>query len=291
MSSSDHDNEQFQGLLYALFATFGWALTGVLIRLLEIQSSSMIIFGRLVVATIILLPFVIRDKKALFQAFQTPIALLMALYYIFATEAFVRSTIAEVVLIVGLTPLIVMLLGRFYGEKISRPAVIGAVITVLGLAAFLVPSLGAIGSQRVTGNLFAFAAAIVSAIFAFGLRRRTVQNRPIKILSLTFVTFCYGIMLGGGMVYVNDPSFSINLSMNDIYLLCALGFVSTAIPTLFFGIAATKLSSVTTASLTLLTPIWAALIGGIVISEWPAPLSVPGALITLAGLWVIIRQK
>lgn len=291
MKQTHQDKEQVQGLVYALLATIGWAFTGVLIRLLEIQSSNVIIFGRLLVAAIILLPLVIRDKDAVVQAFKTPLSFLMALYYIFATEAFVRSTIVEVVLIVGLTPLIVMIIGLFYGEKISRMSAFGAMITVTGLMAFLLPSFGEIGSQRISGNMLAFAAAIVSAIFAFGLRKRTLEERPIKILPLTFVTFCYGILLSGLLLFVSDMELPTNLSISNITTLIALGVVSTVMPTLFFGIAATKLSSVTTASLTLLTPIWAALIGGIIISEWPEPLSIPGAMITLIGLCAIIRKK
>ena len=47
----------------------------------------------------------------------------------------------------------------------------------------------------------------------------------------------------------------------------------------------------TSASLTLLTPIWAAIIGGILISEWLSPFSVPGGIITLIGLWFIIKKN
>jgi len=290
-SSDKNDKESLQGLLYAIFATFCWALTGVFIRLLDVPSSAMIIFGRLIIAAVVLMPLVIRDKEALGRAIRSPLSLLMALYYIFATEAFVRSTIAEVVLIVGLTPLIVLFIERYYGQKITANSIFGASVTVIGLAAFIFPSLNEFGEQRLSGDLFAFAAAIVSAAFAVGIRRRKLNNNPVKILSLTFVTFCYGIILSGGLVYLNNPTFAVNLSQNNIVLFVALGVISTALPTLSFGIAAARLSSVTTASLTLLTPIWAAVIGGILISEWPSPFSVPGGIITLIGLWFIIRKK
>jgi drug/metabolite transporter (DMT)-like permease len=118
-----------------------------------------------------------------------------------------------------------------------------------------------------------------------------LNHKPMKILSLTFVTFCYGIILSGALVYLNNPTFAMKLSRDNIVLLIALGVISTALPTLLFGIAAARLSSVTTASLTLLTPIWAAVIGGIIISEWPSPFAVPGGIITLVGLWIIIRKK
>ena len=287
----DNNNGSLQGLLCAIFATVCWALTGVFIRFLDMPSSAMIIFGRLIIAAMVIMPLVIRDKDALVQAIRSPLSLLMALYYIFATEAFVRSTIAEVVLIVGLTPLIVLFIERYYGQKIDANAILGACIAVFGLAAFIFPSLSEFDEKRLSGDVFAFAAAIVSAFFAVGIRRRILNNNPVKILSLTFVTFCYGIILSGGLVYLNNPTFDVSLTQNNVVFLIALGVISTALPTLLFGLSAARLSSVTTASITLLTPIWAAAIGGILISEWPSPLSVPGGIITLIGLWFIIRKK
>ena len=286
----DKNKTAFYGLVYAFLATFCWGLTGALIRLLDIQSSEIIIFWRLAIATIFLLPIVIRDRKNLAKAFRSPLTLLMALYYILATEAFIRSTIAEVVLIIGLTPLIVIFLQRFYGEKISKKSIFGALITILGLIAFIAPSLGDFSEERISGDLLAFGAAIVSAVFAVGLRRRALNDQPVNILSLTFVTFCYGTLLSCGMIIAKKTSLSTNISSDDILILVALGIISTVLPTLFFGVAASRLPSVTTSSFTLLTPLWAAVIGGILISEWPALISIPGGFITLAGLWLIIKK-
>ena len=289
-NNKDKNKTAFYGLLYAFLATFCWGLTGALIRLLDIQSSEIIIFWRLAIATAVLLPLVIRDRESLAKTFRSPLTLLMALYYILATEAFIHSTIAEVVLIIGLTPLVVIFIQRFYGEKISKKSIFGALITILGLIAFISPSLEEFSENRISGDLLAFGAAIVSAVFAVGLRHRALNDKPVKILSLTFVTFCYGTLLSCGMIFVKETSLSTNISSDDIVILVALGIISTVLPTIFFGVAASRLPSVTTSSFTLLTPLWAALIGGVLISEWPLLLSIPGAFITLAGLWLIIRK-
>jgi drug/metabolite transporter, DME family len=289
--SEKNDKGSLQGLLFATFATFCWALTGVFIRLLDMPSSSLIIFIRLIIAALFIMPFAIYDKNALTQAIRSPLSFLMALYYIFSTEAFIRSTIAEVVLIVGLTPLIVIFIERYNSQKININSIYGASIVVIGLAAFIFPSLNKFDEQRLLGDLFAFGAAIVSAAFAVSIRRRNLNNKPLKIISLTFVTFCYGIILSGCIVYLDNSIYNMNLSLDNIVSLLALGIISTALPTISYGIAATRLSSVTTASLTLLTPIWATVIGGIFISEWPSPLSIPGGIITLLGLWFIIQKN
>ena len=292
MPTSDKNNKtSFQGLLFVTFATLCWGMTGVFIRLLEMPSSSMIVFGRLIIAALIIMPLVIRDKAALRRAIRSPLSPLMALYYIFATEAFVRSNITEVVLIVGFTPLIVLSIEKYYGQTITKNSIFGASLAVIGLAAFLLPSLNEFDEQRLLGDIYAFAAAFVSAVFTIGVRQQKLINKPIKIISLTFVTFCYGVILSGGLVYLDNSTFEINLLHSNIIYLFALGVISTALPTLFFGIGASRLSSVKTASLTLMTPIWAAIFGGILISEWPTLFSVPGGIITLIGLWFIIKKN
>ena len=291
LTSDENDKGSFQGLLFVTFATLCWGMTGVFIRLLDMQSSSMIIFGRLIIAALVIMPLVFRDTGALKKAIRSPLSPLMALYYIFATEAFVRSTITEVVLIVGFTPLVVLFIERYYGRTITKNSIFGAGLAVIGLTAFLLPTLNEFDEQRLIGDVYAFAAAIVSAIFAVGVRQQKLINKPIKIISLTFVTFCYGVILSGGLVYMDNSTLKINLLHSNIIYLIALGVISTALPTLLFGIGASKLSSVKTASLTLLTPIWAAIIGGILISEWPSLFSVPGGVITLIGLWFIITKK
>jgi drug/metabolite transporter, DME family len=71
--------------------------------------------------------------------------------------------------------------------------------------------------------------------------------------------------------------------------LILLGGVSTAVPTLAFGVASARLPSILTTSLGLMTPLSAALLPGLMLGEWPALLALPGALVTLAGLVAVLR--
>jgi drug/metabolite transporter (DMT)-like permease len=74
-----------------------------------------------------------------------------------------------------------------------------------------------------------------------------------------------------------------------IYLVL-LGCVSTAIPTLAFGVASARLPSVLTTSLGLMTPLFAALFAGFIVNEWPAPAALPGAFIAIAGVVIVLRS-
>jgi drug/metabolite transporter (DMT)-like permease len=47
---------------------------------------------------------------------------------------------------------------------------------------------------------------------------------------------------------------------------------------------------VLTTSLGLTTPLFAALFAGLVLNEWPVLAAVPGALVTIAGVVIVLRS-
>jgi drug/metabolite transporter (DMT)-like permease len=276
-------------LTAGLLAPVTWGLTGACVRLLHGLPTLTIVTVRLAVAALVLVPWTFARRDKFPQALRSPLALAMGGYYIFATEAFVRAPVVDVTLLVGTAPVIAVGLEQLRGRSPVRQQVIGAMVAVLGLVMFLRPG-SRIGNEQAFGYIFALCAAAASATYAVGLRARAQTQQPLDPLVLTLLACVLGAVVSSFlelrtllMSALPTPS-----PAQSAYL-AILGCVCTAIPTLAFGVASTRLPSVLTTSLGLMTPLFAALFAGLLLDEWPAPAAVPGALMAIAGVVIVLR--
>lgn len=277
-------------LAVGLVAPVTWGMTGVFVRLLHGVPILQIVAVRLLVAALVLSPWALRRRHLFSEAFRSPLAAAMGAYYIFATEAFARAPVVEVTLLVGSAPVVAVGLEFLRGLRPTRQQILGALVAMSGLVIFLRPGDG-VTKARGLGYAFALGAAAVSAIYAVGLRASVQSSRPLDPLVLTIWACMLGtlasfVLLAHTVGNGGLPAPSAHESM----LLVLLGGLSTAVPTLAFGIASARLPSVLTTSLSLTTPLFAALFAGLFLAEWPVLAAVPGALVTVAGVVVVLRS-
>lgn len=273
-----------------LVAPVTWGLTGIFVRLLHGVPTLAIVAARLAVAALALLPWVLLRRARLDGTALNPWALAMAAYYVLATEAFVRAPVVDVTLLVGMAPVVTVLLEWVRGRPASRGQVLGAFLAVAGLVLFLRPGTG-IDPARLVGYLFALGAAFTSSAYATGLRAQAEAGQAPNALLLTLGACILGALASGGLMaaqgvglaaYALDAPHGIRLVL--------LGLVSTAIPTLAYGLASARLPAVLTTSLGLTTPLFAACFAGFILGEWPALAAIPGALVALTGVVIVLRS-
>jgi DME family drug/metabolite transporter len=277
-------------LLSGVLAPVTWGLTGIFVHLLHGIPTLAIVVGRMLIAALVLIPWALRRRGGMMDAVLSPLAIAMGAYYIFATEAFARAPVVEVTLLIGAAPVIAVGLERLRGVRPVRQQLTGAIVSVVGLVLFLRPG-DSLSTERAVGYVFALGAAAASATYAVGLRARAQSHRPLDPLALTVWACVLGavvsfLLLSRSMLISAPP---IPSSRQFIYLVL-LGCVSTAIPTLAFGVASARLPSVLTTSLGLMTPLFAALFAGFIVNEWPAPATLPGAFIAIAGVVIVLRS-
>ena len=273
-----------------LLAPVTWGLTGVFIRLLQGIPTLAIVAIRLAVAALILCPWIWHRRQNLSDALRSPLAAVMGGYYIFATEAFARAPVVEVTVLVGTAPVIAVGLEAFRGLRPVRQQLLGALAAVVGLVMFLRPGSG-ISGARAFGYAFALGAAAASALYAVGLRRRAQAHRPLDPLILTVLACVSGAVASLLLLGTSPHGAALATpSATQLRYLALLGGICTAVPTLAYGIASARLPAVLTTSLGLTTPLFAALFAGLVLKEWPVLAAVPGALVTIAGVVIVLRS-
>ena len=287
MATQDHSAYDRLGLVAALVAPLAWGLTGIFIRLLHGLPPMTIVVGRLLVASVALgIVLVFRRPGRTRWSWSS---LAMAGYYVLATEAFARAPVVEVTLLVGMAPVLALGIDRLRGRKVPAPQLFGVILAVGGLVAFLLP--GATRANRnLSGDLLALGAATASAVYALQLRRMAVSDSPPDPVCLAAIACMVGSIAGAALIGIFGSPTLPAFTAREVETLVLLGALSTALPTAAFSIASARLPTVLTTSFGLSTPLFTALFAGAVLQEWPAPATLPGALITLLGLALVVRS-
>ncbi len=289
--SQPHHGPDWTGFAIGLTAPAGWGLAGIFIRLLEGWPGALIMSGRLLVATLIFLPALILRHAARRDALRTALPLAMAAYYIIATSAFIRAPIVNVALLIGLSPAIALIIDRLAGRRAGRLQWLGVGIALAGLAIFLGPQ--EISQREWLGHVLAVCAGFMSAIYATGLRRHHTTGRKSDPAVFTGLACLYGAVLAlllwpvsGGLL---GPLALPQADWGDAMELVLLGLLATALPTLTFGVASSRLAGVITASLMLLSPIFASIYAGFILDDWPRLIALPGGIMVLLGVFLTTR--
>jgi drug/metabolite transporter, DME family len=290
MDTEEHSGYDRVGLVAALVGPVAWGLTGIFIRLLHDLPPMIIVVGRLLTASVALgVVLVLRHSEHTRLRWSWP-SLAMAGYYVLATEAFVRAPVVEVTLLVGMAPVLALGINRLRGLTVSVPQLFGVILAVGGLIAFLLPG-DTRADTKLSGDLLALGAATVSAVYAIQLRRMSGSGSPTDPVCIAAIACLVGAIVGAALVAVFGSPTHRAFTVRDVETLVLLGVLSTALPTAAFSIASARLPSVLTTSFGLSTPLFTALFAGIVLQEWPAPATLPGALITLLGLALVVRSQ
>ena len=278
-------------------AALGWGLTGTFIKLMPEFSTLEVLAIRLIVALLITLPVLVINaslRTQFFALIRTPMGLslssLMVFYYLFAVRAFQLAPVSDVVLIVGLSPLIGLTVKAALKHPVALREGGGAGIAFIGLLLFVWPKLqGAAGqSTYLTGLFFALLSACVSLGYASLFKYYAGYKTSLNPIAVTFVTFMLGSVVVGGIVGAASPQWINRIQQsNTVWIALGLGTVSTVVPTLCYSYAAKHLSPVVTTILNLLTPIFAAIIAVFLLKEAFPFISLIGAALIISGILLL----
>ncbi len=281
---------------------FGTA--AIFIRYLANMDAFSIAFWRLLVASLalVLLMLVLRKSFALGSVLQNLkafaiLGFFLALHFIFFISAVKDTTILNATVLVNTTPLFSVLVSRiFFRLKPSRGAGLGLLISFLGIcviayAEFIAPgdpSGAAVLSPSVRGDIAAVLAAVVESFYLnYGMKIRGRMNilpimLPVYLLTAVFV----GLL----SIPAEPNGISLPVGLALIVPLVGLGVLPTAgAHTLYFS-SLSNLKPFETATMALLEPIGATILGIALFQEQPGFLFVGGAALILLGIFFVTRK-
>lgn len=204
------------------------------------------------------------------------------------------SSIAEVTLLISISPLFVILFRRLKGETITAGEYAGTLTAVAGVIVILLPRLRHsvnISSLSLVGDLLAIIAALLFALFALITNRQSHRGKHPNSMSITLGTCLFGIVI---LVYVFSSGKTVlsieRLQDNNALSIAALGILSTAIPTLGFAYASKNTPPLLLSNILLLEPVFAAVFAYLFLAEVPNAYLYLGILLIVAGLLTTSRR-
>jgi len=277
--------------LAILSAVWGTAFIGIEIAIQQLDVFQ-VTFGRVVIAFLFLLPFVLYKGLVLPKDSKT--------WFLLSISAILNTTIpfslinhgqeyitsGMSALMLGFGPFITLLLGQYltHDEKISKYKIISIVFGFTGLVLLLGDNIIASNIAQLKGQSFVLMASLSYALSSLVIRKIT----GISYLSLSFLMFGISALILTPIVFVlySDYVFTVN---NSTIAILYLGILPTAIASIYRVKMVQEVGIQFMSQVAYLIPIFAMVWAWLVLDEIPKAITLVALVIVLLGLY--IRSK
>ncbi len=218
------------------------------------------------------------------------LGILLGLHFILFISAVVDTTIINATVLVNTSPIWSMFVSSLiFKLKPSRVATIGILVSFLGVVIIAYGD-AAVGTwtPQLKGDLEAVLAAIVES-FYLNYGRETRRRTNLVPLMLTIYVFSALTILAIGIGI--GQSFMFPLQWTNILALLGLGVLPTALAHSFYFSSLSHLKSFETATMALLEPVGATVLGIILFTQIPSPIFVVGAVLVIAGIFAVTMKE
>ena len=270
------------GPVYVALAALMWSLAGILQRQLHMNLASQLA-GRAIFAFLALLVFIaVAERGQLIRAFRAigrpglVIAVLLAISSGAFIAAIDSTSVANVLIIQALVPLVAALLARLAGERVHARTWAAIGVAVAGVAVMA----GAPTRPGPAGLVFSVITTLTFAVIIVIARRNAdVSMAPATCLSQIMVFAVFAPFAHAG-----------ELSGTNLGYVALLGVVQMGLGLFFLSLGARLVSAAKVALITqlenVLGPLWVWLAG----LEHPSALMLAGGIIVIAAVTMEIAR-
>jgi len=256
-----------------------------------------IAFWRLIIASLIFIPIILTSRRSynwnlLRKDFRriSILGVLLGLHFILFVSAVLDTAIINATLLVNTTPIWSMFVSYLvFKLKPSRWAMLGIILSFFGVGVITYADASSrTWTVQLKGDLEAVLAAVVEA-FYLSYGRETRQKTPLLLLMLSiYVVSTLTVLIGG---VLTRAVFTFPFELGLILALIGLGVLPTAMAHTFYFSSLSDLKSFETATMALLEPLGATLLGILIFAQVPTPLFVLGAAFVLVGIISVAMKE
>ncbi|MEM3875034.1 MAG: DMT family transporter [Candidatus Bathyarchaeia archaeon] len=277
--------------------------SAIFIRYLQNFDAFSIAFWRLTIAGIVLAVMLFGIKRVFsFNLIKKNLrnlfilSFFLGLHFIFFISAVKDTTILNATVLVNTTPIFSLFLSSFlYKVKPSSLAVLGITLAFIGVGIIAHAETQTTGasldsfSPRLKGDLEATLAAVLEALFlTYG---RKIRSQMDTISTMLPIYFLAAMMVGVlGLAFVNK-TLELPTTMESLLPLIGLGVLPTAVARTLAFSSLSNLKSFETATMALLEPLGATVLGIVLFGELPIPIFMVGTALILAGIVFVSRGE
>lgn len=253
-------------------ATFMWASSFVALKIaLETMGPMSIVFGRMLVASLIFIMFLSCFKKLTFNRLDiiyivAMVLLQPCLYFLFEIKALQFTSASQAGVITATLPLLTAIgAGLFLGEIITKRLVFGSILALLGAAWLsLEASVEAYAPSPLFGNFLEFMAMVCAAGYAIVVKHLT---KRFSALFLTAIQAFTGTLFFLPLVVWESWGVFPNFTLEGVVAILYLGAVVTLGGYGLFNFALTKLPASKASAFTNLIPAFVVVLAFILLDE------------------------
>lgn len=285
-------------LIEGMFAGVSFGTAVIFIRLLGDLNVYSIGFWRLIIAVCALAVVILVSKKS-FERCKVRenirqfivLGILLGLHFILFVSAAKETTILNATVLVNTTPIFSMFISSFlFKAKPSYVAVIGILVSFIGAGIIAYADASSAGlSVHLKGDLEAVLASVAEG-FYLNYGRKTRGKLPLIPLMIAIYSMSALTVAMASILMSNPLTFTISQPSLILYLI-GLGILPTAFAHTFYFSSLSHLKSYETATMALLEPIGATLLGIAVFSEIPNPFFIVGAFLVLCGIFSVALAR
>jgi len=256
---------------------------GIVASFISLPSSQVVFLRAMIGSLFMIAIFLIAGKRFTFWQHKRHFLYLalsgatMGASLLFVFEAYREVGVGVSALVYYCAPVIVMALSPLlFGEKLTRPKVIGFGVVLVGLFLLNGQTLSQGGSQ--TGLLLAGMGALTFAAFVILNKKAT----EIKGLENTVLQLFFSFLTIGIYIAVTQ-GFAFQIAQTDWLPILILGFVNTGIGGFLYFSAMGKLPVQTVSICGYMEPLSAVILSAFILQETLAPLQVAGTVLIVGG--------
>ncbi|MDH5702766.1 MAG: DMT family transporter, partial [Aigarchaeota archaeon] len=196
------------------------------------------------------------------------------------------TSVTSSVVIVNSSPVFVAVIGRYLlREGVTPRMALGIAAALLGCSIIAFADLG-LGGVNVQGDIYALVGALAAAVYVLGGR---MIRRTTGLLAYVLPVYAIcSLILGGAAVLLKTPLHP--YQEREYWIFLALAIVPTIFGHTLYNWALRFVPASVVAVSLLGEPVGATALAGVILHEYPTPLTVFGAVLTLTGIYVTARK-
>ncbi len=273
-------------------AVLSVSFAAILVRLTDATGLA-VAFYRMLFSSVLMIPIYMLQRPRLpsLRSSEFRMCILSGLFLGLHFAAWITSlkftSVASSVTLVTTQPLFVAAFSSlFLGERLSRSAVGGMLVAILGSVALVFQGM-ATGSMHLAGDLLALAgAAFASAYLILG----RMVRRSLSVESYALVTYVTSAVTIGLVCAALSPE-ALVVSSRDLAITCAMALVCSVIGHTLFNWSLEFVSASFVAVMILGEPVGSILWAALLFREIPTGLQAAACLALLAGIFVFARGE
>jgi drug/metabolite transporter (DMT)-like permease len=281
MTTVDLAGQHRRGRLYVALAAVAWSTAGLFQRELSAGVGTQLA-GRALFAVLGLLTYVaIAEHGAVLKAFRAigrsglAVAALLAVSSGAFIVALNHTTVANVLFMQALAPVLAAVLGTFVGEPVSRRTWVAMTVAIVGVGLMV----GGPDRPSLVGVSLSFLMSVTFAgVIVVTRHRREVSMAPATCLSQLLV-----------LIFAAPFAHPSEVGGRDLALLAGLGITQIGLGLILLSLGARLIPAAEVALITLLEIVLGPLWVWIALSEQPGALTLTGGAIVLVAVLIQVR--